>query len=349
MGTASVRGSLVRSPGTDRSWRRVLQLLGSTPVRVAGTAVGVLLLLHGVDAGAVMRSLAGVDPGWLSLSVLLTAVAYALSIVEWGVLLRAASERTGWRLIGSWQVQSVFVGSVVPGGAGGDALRAVQAARVAGASRGLASLLCSRMAGSCGMAAWALVGALVLRAQFGWITVVAALVLVSAIATGWVLAFTAAPYVRRGLLVASPRVVARIAWLIMPLTDALRFFRGRRDAVGWAVVAGVAGWTVNLLSLAALSHAVGADVGPALFAVAVPLSLLTTLVPFAVSGIGLREGVLVGLLVHAGVEPHRAAALAILVDLQPIPVALCGAWLWLTERRDRALSSPRDAALRSAA
>jgi glycosyltransferase 2 family protein len=318
-----------------RRGRAALRLLGSTPVRIAGTALGVLLLLHGVDVGGALRSLAGVDAGWLLASILLTAGAYALSVVEWGVLLRAASREVSWRRVGSWQVQSVFVGSVVPGGAGGDALRAVHASRVAGTSRGLASLLCSRMAGSCGMATWALFGALLLRAQFGWITVAAAAILVALIAVGWVVALGAAPLVQR-LRTCPRRGVRRIAELALPLTDALGWFRGRADAISASVVAGVLGWTMNLLSLAALAHAVGADAGPELFAVALPLSLLTTLVPFAVSGIGLREGVLVGLLVHAGVEPHRAAALAVLVDLQPVPVALCGAALWLNlASRDR--------------
>jgi uncharacterized protein (TIRG00374 family) len=305
-------------------------MLTSTPVRIAGTAVGVLLLLHGVDAGAALRALGGVDMGWLLVSALLTAVAYGLSVVEWGVLLRAAS-RAPWRRIGSWQVQSVFLGAVVPGGAGGDALRAVHAANEAGTARGLASLLCSRMAGSCGMATWALASAVLLRDQFGWITVVAAAALVALIVIGWGVALFAAPLIS-GCSRSRPRPLRYAATLAMPLSEALRWFRDRGDALGWAVISGVLGWTVNLLSLAALARAVGVDAGPDLFAVVLPLSLLTTLAPFAVSGIGLREGVLVGLLVHAGVEPHRAGALAVLVDLQPLPVALAGAMLWLTER-----------------
>jgi hypothetical protein len=225
----------------------------------------------------------------------------------------------------------------VPGGAGGDALRALHATRVAGSARGVASLLCSRMAGSCGMAAWALAGALLLRARFGWVTVAAAAALVGLIGVGWIVALFAAPLLRRS----HHRAVA----LAVPLTDALRWFRGRGDALCIAIASGVLGWTINLLSLAALARAVRIDAGPELFAVAIPLSLLTTLVPFAVSGIGLREGVLVGLLVHAGVDAHRATALAVLVDLQPIPVALCGAALWLCERRcvpaDVAVTSKR--------
>jgi uncharacterized membrane protein YbhN (UPF0104 family) len=184
------------------------------------------------------------------------------------------------------------------------------------------------------MATWALLSALALHAMFGWITVAAAAVLVLAIAAGWALALTAGPLVARCSR-HSLRLVRRGATLAMPLTDALHRFREHRGALGWSVVSGVAGWTVNLFSLAALAHAVGVDAGPQLFAVVMPLSLLTTLVPFAVSGIGLREGVLVGLLIHAGVAPQRAGALAVLVDLQPLPVALCGAWLWLTERSTR--------------
>lgn len=319
-GTGSGRGS------------RVLAWMRSTPVRVVCTLAGVVLLLHGVDAGAALHSLASVDAGWLALSILLTGVAYGLSIVEWGVLLRASRRSMRWRTIGSWQVQSVFVGSVVPGGAGGDALRLVQASGVVGAARSVAALLCSRMAGSCGMAGWALASAVLLHAQFGWITVVAAAGLIVLIGVGWLCALVAGPLVLGWSAARRAGLLRRAAMLLMPLTDALHSFRGSAAALRRSVLAGVLGWTVNLLALSALAHAVGVVAGPELFAVVMPLSLLTTLAPFAVSGIGLREGVLVGLLVHAGVEPHRAGALAVLVDLQPLPVALGGALLWLNER-----------------
>jgi uncharacterized membrane protein YbhN (UPF0104 family) len=74
-----------------RRGRAVLRVLGSTPARIAGTAVGVLLLLRGVDVGGAMRSLAGVDPDWLLASILLTAVTYALSVGSEGALEDPAS------------------------------------------------------------------------------------------------------------------------------------------------------------------------------------------------------------------------------------------------------------------
>jgi uncharacterized iron-regulated membrane protein len=51
------------------------------------------------------------------------------------------------------------------------------------------------------------------------------------------------------------------------------------------------------------------------------------------NGLGLREGVLVGLLGHAGVNSAHAGALAVLVDLQMVPFALFGAVLWMRRRK----------------
>ena len=54
--------------------------------------------------------------------------------------------------------------------------------------------------------------------------------------------------------------------------------------------------------------------------------------PLAVRGIGIREGVLVGMLAHLGIDPGHAIALAILLDLQLLPFALLGGALVWTRR-----------------
>ena len=87
------------------------------------------------------------------------------------------------------------------------------------------------------------------------------------------------------------------------------------------------------------SRAVGADVSWTLFAVAIPITLLATLTPFSLNGVGLREGVLVGLLAHAGVSSGHAGALSILIDLQMVPFALLGAVFWMRCRRVALLRS----------
>ena len=58
-----------------------------------------------------------------------------------------------------------------------------------------------------------------------------------------------------------------------------------------------------------------------------------TLLPISVNGLGVREGLLVGLLARAGVGAAAGTALALFVDLQGLPFALAGAGLCLRWRR----------------
>lgn len=95
--------------------------------------------------------------------------------------------------------------------------------------------------------------------------------------------------------------------------------RPARIALG---IAATAGWAVNLAALEAFARSVGVVVPWTVLAVAVPTALIVTVVPLAVNGFGMREGVLVAVLGHAGATPAAAAALAVLVDLQLVPFAL---------------------------
>jgi hypothetical protein len=99
---------------------------------------------------------------------------------------------------------------------------------------------------------------------------------------------------------------------------------------------GVASWGVNLLALTALAHAVGIGTNPEVFALVIPISLLGTLAPFSVNGLGLREGILVTLLAHDGIGTTQAASVSLLVDLQMLPFAVAGAVIWGLRKRSGA-------------
>ncbi len=301
-------------------------------LRVAGTVAGIVLLARCVDLRSAAITLRGADGGWLAAGAALAAAAFVTAILEWGVWLRASSGRVTWGMVWSWQAQSVFLSSLLPTGAGGDALRAVEAVRATGCGRGIASLVGSRLAGATGMAAWGVAGALALSGGgVGVPALVAAVAWAGLLAAAWAAALCAAPAVRR-LGGHRRHAVRRAAGLLHPLTEALAWYRGRGGVVGTSVAAGAVGWGLHLLSLAALGRAVGIEVSPAVFALLVPVALLATLLPITVNGMGVREGVLVALLARYGVDAHRAAVLAVLTDLQALPVALLGAALWFARR-----------------
>jgi uncharacterized iron-regulated membrane protein len=102
----------------------------------------------------------------------------------------------------------------------------------------------------------------------------------------------------------------------------------------------VASWGFNLLALTAMAHAVGISTDPEVFALVIPISLLGTLAPFSVNGLGLREGILVGLLAHDGIGTTQAASVSLLVDLQMVPFAVAGAVIWGLRRRNRPACEP---------
>jgi uncharacterized membrane protein YbhN (UPF0104 family) len=100
-----------------------------------------------------------------------------------------------------------------------------------------------------------------------------------------------------------------------------------------SIVAGAVGWGLNLFSMEAFALALGRNVAWSVFAVALPISLLATFVPISANGLGVREGVVFALLVHAHVPAAMAAALSLFVDLQMIPFAVLGGLALLVEHR----------------
>ena len=178
----SVTGTLRRSLGTA---------LRSPWVRLGGTLVGVGILIKSVDVGKAAHGLRDANPTWATLGMLLTGIALMSSVLEWGVLLRGTGHRLSWASLSSWYLQGLFVGQVLPAGVGGDALRAVEVGKVTGHGHALASLAGSRMAGTLGMAAWGVAGAVLLRAWLGPVGVIGACVFVVAMVIAWVMALGA--------------------------------------------------------------------------------------------------------------------------------------------------------------
>ena len=321
--------------------RRITRFgLRSPLVRLGGTVAGIAVLLHSIDVQKAAHGLRDANVGWATLGVALTGLALLSSVLEWGVLLRGTGHRLSWGKLGSWYLQGLFVGQVLPAGVGGDALRAVEVGRVTGHGHALASLAGSRMAGTLGMAAWGVAGAVLLRAWLGPVAIAGACIFVVTMVVAWVAALGADRVVRRFRGHACP-VRKRIFNALHPFTGAFRAYRRRPGILVQSMVVGAAGWGVNLCALAFFARALGIHADWSLFAVAIPVTLLATLAPFSMNGMGLREGVLVGLLAHAGVSSANAGALAVLVDLQMVPFALFGAVLWMRRRKARAaLAAP---------
>jgi uncharacterized membrane protein YbhN (UPF0104 family) len=301
-------------------------VLRSPGLRVAGSALGILLLLRTADLRGAAHDARVASPEWLAVGLGLTVLSFAAGVVQWGVLLRGEPARVSWRSVTSWQAQSVFAGHVLPSAAAGDAVRAVNACRAAGNDTGIGSILGSRLASSLGMALWGLAGAVVLRGVFGAPVLAAAATYAASIGVAWILVLTTARPAARSRMGRGARIIAS-------LRDGCHAIRHRTWPIVVCVVVALLGWGVQLLALDAFARALGAGVPPTLFAVALPISLVATWSPASVNGVGLREGLMAGVLVHGGVSPDHAGAVSLAIDVQMLPIAVAGALAWMATRR----------------
>jgi uncharacterized protein (TIRG00374 family) len=309
-------------------------IFGSPWVRLTGSLIAVALFVHGVDLPQALRLYGHLVSGWVLLAVGLAALSVVASIAEWGVLLRGSGNRLDWSFLGSWYLKGLFVNQITPAGVGSDAMRALQVGKVTGHGPMVASLVASRMAGTLAMSWWALAAAVITRDRLRIPAVTGFVIFAAAMIAAWVLALIAELVRRR---IPKHRTIPHAMGLfVRPFTIAFERYRGHLNrTVGRSIAAGVVAWGLNLFSMAAFSLALHTYVSWSVFALVLPIALLVTFVPISANGIGVREGLLVLLLVQAHVALSTATALSLFVDLQLLPFAVLGGGVYLVEHRRR--------------
>ncbi len=307
--------------------------LGSPWVRLAGSAIALALFIHSVDLPKALALFGHLALDWTALAVALATLSVVASTAEWGVLLRGGHHQLDWSFLGSWYLKGLFVNQVVPAGVGSDAVRALHLGKVTGHGPMVASLLASRMAGTLAMSWWALAAAIIARDRLHLPVVTGFVVFAAAMIAAWTLALIS-DLVRARIPDRFP-LAQRVGRFLRPLTSAFDSYRDRPHAVGKCIAAGLLAWGFNLFSMAAFSMALGSAVSWSVFALTLPVALLATFVPISANGIGVREGVVVLLLVQEHVALPTATALALFVDLQMVPFAILGGVVYLVERGRR--------------
>jgi hypothetical protein len=326
------------------SLSRVRQVLssffGSPWVRVVGSAIAVVLFIRGVDLPKALALYGHLAPGWTVLAVALTALSVVASIAEWGVLLRGCGHHVDWSFLGSWYLKGLFVNQVVPAGVGSDAMRALRLGEVTGHGPMVASLLASRLSGTLAMSWWALAAAIISRDRLKMPVVTGFVIFAALMIAAWTLALVSDLVRRR--IPGHRRVATRVGNFLHPLTGAFDSYRGRPNhTVGRSIAAGILAWGLNLFSMAVFAQALGSYVSWSDFALILPIALIATFIPISANGIGVREGVVVLLLVQAHIAIATATALALFVDLQMVPFAVFGGLVYLAEHgRGRRVRRP---------
>lgn len=305
---------------------RARRTLGVVLRAVVGFSLLAFVLAR-LDVRNVLQTLA--EPVWWALAAACAAQMAAKLVwaQRWREILRANGLERGFGELLALVFIGLFFNSFLPTSVGGDLVRGYYASRGReGMVASYAVLLVERSLGMITLAAMATLAAAITLARgdsplttelLAGITAGGlAITVAGCIAFGW-----------RGWrrwLAAGERFGAKPAKIARGLDRALDLFRSPTAPRAGIVLNSFLLQVIAVLFHIGCARAVGLDTHAGVFFLIVPASVVASMLPISLNGLGLREGVLVGLLVSVGAPPDTAGAFAVLALLVSTAFALIG-------------------------
>ena len=291
-----------RSSGRRRAWRAAV---------AAGLTAFILWKSHPRE---VLAALAHADWRLIAVAVLLVIVDRALMAYRWVVLLCIIDPAERPRMSEVMRIffVSTFVGTFLPASVGGDAVRAFSMTQLKVRGRdAIASVFLDRMLGVASILLMAALGLVLAQDLAANRTIVAALVLATAICAATL------------LLIFSPRAAAAASRILALLPQALRQtgegildsvrrYAAYRSQLVNVLAGSLAVQVLRIVQAYFLGAGLGVALPLAMYFAFVPLILLVMLLPITFNGIGTSQAAFVWFFGRAGVAAPAAFALSVL-------------------------------------
>jgi len=299
-------------------------------IRLAITAVILVLLARGIDFGESARAIAAIDLRFLALVLGLVAVDRCVMIYRWILLLRSSGVAITTAAAARLFLVSSFVGSFLPAGVGADAARAYGLSREStSGSEALASVAVDRVLGVMAITVMAMVGVLAwpeTRHDIRYIVVILLLMVVCR------LFFSAGWWIRT--LVPSRFHDHPVVRKLLRLGDALGRYKDRRRVLATVMIWSLVVQVLRITQAYYLGVGLGLTVPYTYYLLFMPVGLLMLLLPISISGFGVPQAGIVWMLRPLGVPEAQSFALSTLIVLTGLAGNLPGMWLWLRQRRE---------------
>lgn len=280
----------------------------------------------------------------LAVAVLVALVGVVLSAWRWQRVLAVFGAHPPLASLTKTYLASLFVGNVLPSTIGGDVLRVARAGRQVGSTEtAFASVALERLTGFVALpllvfAGFALRPSLIDedRALLAVLIAVVTLGLLGSIL----------------FLAGHPRLAGRFAgnenWtrFIGAVHRGIDELRRRPRHVLDVLVSAVVYQTAVVVSVALIAHAIDLPVPVAAIVAFVPAVAMVQVLPLSVSGLGVREGMLVVFLHPLGATRAQAIGLGLLWYASLLLVSALGAPAFAAGERRRAAQEPADAGVR---
>ena len=261
---------------------------GTTWLRLGISTALVAWIFYRAPLGEILTAFRAADLRFVWLALAINPLAYLASIRRWRLLIRAQGGDASLSYLLRSFLAGVFFNNLLPSTVGGDALRALDTARLGlGKVKGAAVVFVDRFVGALALLLFATAGLLVSGRLTARIPAL----------YGWVLGGAGAAALAAILLLS-----ARVGEIVA--------LRGRGGLLARALLWSLLLQTQVVLNGFLLARALHVAIPLPYFFLIVPLVLFVMMLPVSINGIGVRESAWVFFLAPFGVPAATAVAVA---------------------------------------
>jgi uncharacterized protein (TIRG00374 family) len=271
---------------------------------------------------------------WLALALATASLGIVLSAWRWQRVIEAFGVHVPVRRLTNHYFAGQFVGNVLPSTIGGDVLRVSRSAKDIGTTEtAFAAVALERLTGFIALPALCLIGFLLdpslLESDNAWVALLVSGITLAALATILFLA---------GHPKAAGRFQGNENWtrFLGAVHEGVSRLRGDRRQVAGVLGTAFVYQVSVVATVGFLSLSLGTGVAFAALVAFIPVVAMAQVVPISVSGLGIREGMLVLLLTPLGVSNGHAVGLGLAWYATMLLVSLPGAPAMAVGSRGRA-------------
>lgn len=289
-----------------------------------------LILLSRIDSRSFLNLLAGINPGYFALGVLLYLVSSGVVAVRWYFIVRTANEPADIFQLITINFVGSFFSMFLPTAAGGDMARMYESSRrgMAG-TKAVSTVLLDRVIGLISLVLISIAALLVGFRYTGELSLVY-LVIGLAFTFGivWRLFFNPA-LIRRFEGVFRLPLLARAEPSAKKLYQSLYELQLQPGLLLSTVSVSILAQVIEISSAIFLARALGVDSQGFYFFIFLPLIWLVTMIPISLNGLGVRESAFAFFFGQVGVVSTAAVSLSLLVYACRLLAGLLGGFLFL--------------------
>lgn len=266
-----------------------------------------------IDLQSLRETLSNTDPLYVFLAILTPYVGFCVTSLRWKGLLDVQGVHIRQPILFRSCMVAVFFNQIMPSTIGGDMIRMYDSWR-AGASKGVAisTIVVDRVLGLFALAIFAVVGLMLVRADFSEAKYVPLAIVTLAAGLGGFIALVFSPFkfmveLSRAIYTKLPGPFGKFFGKVDRAVDP---FRGRHSSLLRALALSLVLQLNVVLMHYLLGRAVGIPLGFFDYFYVVPVALFVMLIPVSINGIGVREGMFVFMLGSMGVAKPDALVLS---------------------------------------